>query len=176
MRGRSFKFNFILIVAVLLLPYIAKLIVDGIFRSIVTTPTIDSDAIRTERARRDAALVENALIELKTLKAGTVSDETRSKLVAARTDHLKKVIRLSTQLGWNDDSSTREGCLMLEAQLTALAIGRGIVGSAEQVKERMEKLQSLLNLAGYEFDESGVEQKWDESGNRREGYTPLLDE
>ena len=123
--------------------------------------------------RIDVSLAE---IELKTLKVGTVSDKGRAKLVEARIDYLTESIRDPSKGRWSDDNSTREACLMLEAQLTVLATGRGIAGSAEQVEGRMKRLQSLLNQAGYEFDESGVEQKWDESGNRRDGYTPLLDD
>lgn len=85
----------------------------------------------------------------------------RAKLIKARIDYLTNVVRDQSKGSWSDDNSTREACLMLEAQLTALAVGRGAAFSAEQVKGRMKRLQSLLNQAGYNFDESGNEQKWD---------------
>ena len=124
----------------------------------------------------DRIVVSLAEIELKTLRLGATSDAERAKLVETRIAYLTELIRDPSKGSWSDDNSTRQGCLMLEAQLTSLALGRGIAFSAEQVKSRMKRLQSLLIQAGYEFDESGVEQKWDESGNRRDGYTPLLNE
>jgi hypothetical protein len=123
----------------------------------------------------DKMVVSLAEIELKTLRLGARSSAERAKLVEARIAYLTELIRDPSKGSWSDDNSTREACLMLEAQLSALAVGRGIAFSAEQVKSRMKRLQSLLIQAGYNFDESGNEQKWNENGNRRDGYTPLLD-
>ncbi len=135
-----------------------------------------SAPVAVDNAEIGRIVVSDAEIELKTLRMGAVLDKDRAKLVEARIDYLTNLIRDPSKGSWSDDNFTREACLMLEAQLTALAMGRGIAGSAEQVKGRMKRLQTLLNQAGYKFDESGFEQKWDESGNRRDGYTPLLTE
>jgi hypothetical protein len=120
--------------------------------------------------------VSNAETELRTLKLGTVLDPVRAPLLRTRIEYLTNLIRDPSQGSWIDDNSTREKCLVLEAQLTALVKGRAMAGSAEQLSERTARLQSLLNQAGYEFDERGFEQEWDEHGNRRAGYTPLLAE
>ena len=74
-----------------------------------------------------------------------------------------------------DKNATREDCLDLHSQLEALAIGRGLSGTAEQVNARIEYLRARLLQAGYEFDNVGYEEKWDEQGNARQGYTPLID-
>jgi hypothetical protein len=113
-------------------------------------------------------------IEYKTLVAGAALARDKAPLVEERLKCLKAGISGDWTNDCVDDNSTRDACLKLEAQLSALAIGRGIVGSADAVRDRMRRLQSLLKHAGYDFDERGFEQTWDPDGKPRAGYKPLL--
>lgn len=120
-------------------------------------------------------LRETAAIELRTLKLGSVSDEQRFARIQRRIKFLEQTSQ-GAVLSWTDENSTREDCLELESQLSALAIGRGFAGTADDVRDRMKRLQSLLNMAGYRFDERGFESPYGEDGKLIKGYVRLLDE
>lgn len=120
-------------------------------------------------------LQESAAAELRTLQIGLRTDEKRTALAQPRLKFLEQTIQ-GVRTTWTDDNTTREGCLTLEAQLTALAIGRGFAGTAAEVRNRMKRLQSLLNAAGYRFDDRGFERPYDSDGQPIKDYVPLLNE
>jgi hypothetical protein len=134
------------------------------------TPTADFNEAEFDRLLREAAA-----IELRTLRIGLRTDEKRTAMVQPRLKFLEQTIQ-GAPATWTDDNTTREGCLTLEAQLTALAIGRGFAGTAAEVSNRMKRLQSLLNTAGYRFDDRGFERPYDDEGKPIKDYVPLLNE
>jgi len=133
-------------------------------------PAADSNG-----AEFDQLLQKSAAVELRTLQIGLRTDEKRTALVQPRLKFLEQTIQ-GARANWTDDNTTSEGCLTLEAQLTALAIGRGIASTAAEVSDRMKRLQSLLNTAGYRFDDRGFERPYDDEGRPIKDYVPLLNE
>ncbi len=147
----------------------------AIFCGCTEAPTTAPAAAVSDSEAFSDAVRETLNLEIQTLQAGILSLPDRKLLVEKRIDFLTGVIDGKKGLTLPDDNSTKEGCLFLEAQMSALVVGGGTLGTADRFASRISRLRALLKQAGYDFDERGFEQAFDDSGTRREGYTPLLD-
>lgn len=128
----------------------------------------------TESTSQDAVsqvLRDSAAHEILALSAGATNN--RKPIIGKRLQFLKSVAN-GQPAKWSDSNSNRKDCLDLAHQLEALAIGQGYVSDQKFIASRMDRLRNMLRLAGYDFDDAGYENKYDESGSMKSGYRPLL--